>query len=206
MSASTAITTLWWDVGGVLLTNGWDRTARAKAAATFGFEVETFEARHAIVVQEFECGRLTLDAYLSCTLFDESREFSREAVVSFMYAQSKPLPDSLRLLEQLGKTGLYRMVMFNNESRELNRYRIERFGLAPQFDVFCSSCFLGLRKPDLRLYRAALDLTQADPERCLLIDDRADNLAPAVTLGIHTLHFRNARRLATDLARYRALV
>lgn len=204
--APADITTLWWDVGGVLLTNGWDRAARAKAAATFGIDAEAFEARHATVVQEFECGRLSLEAYLACTVFDEPREFSSEAFVAFMYAQSKPLPESLPLLERIRRSGAYRMVMFNNESRELNRYRLERFSLAPRFDVFFSSCFLGLRKPDERFYRLALDLLQADARECLLIDDRASNLEPASRLGLQTLQYRSVRQFSDALASLRILL
>lgn len=200
------VTTLWWDVGGVLLTNGWDRAARQEAAKVFGLEMAAFQARHDTVVQEFECGRLSLEAYLSCTVFDEPRHFSREAFAQFMYSRSRPVRDALRLLERLRKTGAYRMVMFNNESRELNRYRIEHFQLARYFDLFCCSCFLGLRKPDERLYRVALDLLQAKPDQCLLIDDRAENLQPAARLGIRTLQYRSARQLSEELARAGCLV
>jgi len=196
-----AVTTVWWDVGGVLLTDGWDAAARRAAAASFHLDAARFEARHQSVAQEFECGRLSLSGYLSCAVFDEARDFTRESFVRFMYSRSKPYRDALRVLEQARRGPARRMVMFNNESRELNRYRIDRFKLAPYFDVVCSSCFLGVRKPDERMYHMALDLLQAEPEDCVLIDDRDTNLEPAATLGLRTLHYRTAAGLARALAR-----
>lgn len=194
------ITTLLWDVGGVLLTNAWDRVARRRAATAFGIDLSAFEARHAAVVQEFECGRLSMNAYLACTVFDEPRGFSQERFMRFMYAQSEAYPDSLQVLDRVANRARHRIVMFNNESCELNRYRIDRFALASRFDLFFSSCFVGLRKPDERFYRLALDLLQAKAEHCLLIDDRAGNLEPASRLGIQTIGYHNASQLADDLA------
>ena len=72
------ITTLFWDVGGVLLTNGWDRAARRRAAEQFHLDWEEFEDRHDLVVTDFEKGRLTLDEYLQRTVFYRSRSFSQD--------------------------------------------------------------------------------------------------------------------------------
>jgi putative hydrolase of the HAD superfamily len=200
IAAGTPTTALWWDIGGVILTNAWDRRARRAAAQVFHLEPTSFEARHAAVVQEFECGRLTLDAYVACVAFDEPRSFTREEFIRFMYAQSTAYAGALSLLRRVAASRRHRMVMCNNESRELNRYRIERFQLAPCFDVVCSSCFLGLRKPDERFYRLVLDLLQVDPAQCLLIDDRLPNLESAAGLGIRILHCRDVEQLTKELA------
>lgn len=203
MTAPTTV--LCWDIGGVILTNAWDRRARRAASQVFRLDHAAFEARHAAVVQEFECGRLTLDAYVACVAFDEPRSFSREEFIRHMYAQSTAYPGALSLLRRLAASREHRMVMCNNESRELNRYRIERFELASCFDVFCSSCFLGLRKPDERFYRVVLDLLQADPAECLFIDDRLPNLEAAARLGIRIVHHRDVDQLTKELVERRIL-
>lgn len=192
-------TTVFWDVGGVLLTNGWDRGARARAAQRFNLDIHELEDRHARVVADFETGRLTLDRYLACTVFHRPRDYTPEDLETFMYAQSKPLPDQLHLVRALARSGRYRLAMLNNESRELNDHRIATFGLRDIFSVFVSSCFVGLRKPDAAIYRMALQITQCPPEESLFIDDRAINLECASALGMRTIHYRAPEHLRDAL-------
>ena len=192
---------IFWDVGGVLLTNGWDREARGRAIARFGLDADEFEERHELVVADFETGRLSLEDYLKSTVFCQPRTFDESDFTSFMLAQSQPKPESLALLRALRTDGRYRMAMLNNESAELNQHRIRHFALYDCFDVFLSSCYLGVRKPADAIYRLALQLTQRDPERCVFIDDRPINLECAARLGIHTVHFRDVGALRADLSR-----
>ncbi|HET8678481.1 MAG TPA: HAD family hydrolase, partial [bacterium] len=138
---------LFWDVGGILLTNGWDRLSRRRAVEAFALEGEEFESRHELVNAAFESGTLGLDEYLDRTVFYRSRAFRREAFKEFMLAQSAPYPDALQIAERLSRAGRYLMATLNNESLELNLYRIDRFGLREYFEVFLSSCFVGMRKP-----------------------------------------------------------
>ena len=181
------ITTLYWDVGGVLLTNGWDRAARRRAAEQFHLGWEEFEDRHELVVTDFEEGRLTLDEYLQRTVFCRSRAFSKDDFRVSIFTQSQPLPEVLALVEQLANSGKYLMATLNNESLELNLYRIEQFRLRDYFDAFFSSCFLGVKKPERRIYRLASQITQRALEECLFIDDRALNLECAELLGMRTV-------------------
>lgn len=198
---ANAQTTIFWDVGGVLLTNGWDTAARARAAQTFNLDIHELEDRHARVVADFETGGLTLDRYLECTVFHRPRKYAREAVAAFMYAQSEPMSDHLHLVRALARTGRYRLAMLNNESLELNDHRIATFALRDIFTVFVSSCHVGLRKPDPAIYRMALQVTQSAPEASLFIDDRALNLECASALGMRTIHYRAPEPLRDALTR-----
>ena len=182
------ITTLFWDIGGVLLSNGWDRNARAGAVEHFQLDGQEFEKKHQACVIAFETGRLTLDAYLLATIFDRDRDFDRDDVKHFMYAQSLAKPDVLDFARSLHASRRYLMVTLNNESHDLNTFRIERFGLRSMFSLFLSSCFLGVRKPDPQIYRLALELTQTEPAENLFIDDREENLETPRGLGFHTIH------------------
>ncbi|MGH9483835.1 MAG: HAD family hydrolase, partial [Terriglobales bacterium] len=130
------LTTLFFDIGGVLLTNGWDHAERARAAEHFGLDRADIERRHAPLTEPFECGALSLDAYLTQVVFTGPRPFSREAFIAFMHACSEPMPESLVLLAELKAAGL-RLAALNNEGRDLNRYRIEHFGLRRYFTAFC---------------------------------------------------------------------
>ncbi len=198
----TAITTLFWDVGGVLLTNGWPTESRRLACEHFGLKGEEFEKRHESVVAAFETGRVGLDEYLERTLFYTSRAFSRSDFKNFMLDQSKPYPETLDLVGRVARSKNYLLCTLNNESLELNLFRIGKFELRRYFAAFFSSCFLGTRKPDEPIYRKALEITQRAPEECLFIDDRPANLEPAAELGVGTIHYQDPPKLRRELSRF----
>ena len=191
------IRALFWDVGGVLLTNAWDHEERDQAVEKFLLSKTEFEARHQELVPKFEEGRLTLDEYLDRVIFFQSRTFSREEFKQYMFSLSKPKPQSLELARALSSK--YFMGTINNESRELNEYRIRTFRLAESFDVFISSCYVGLRKPDERIYKLALDLTQLTPQECCFVDDRPVNIDAALKVGLSTVLMKDPQQLRRDL-------
>ena len=195
-----AIRALFWDVGGVLLTNAWDHTERASALEHFQLDEKEFHGRHEMVVSSFERGKITLDEYLDRTIFYRPRSFTREVFREYMFALSKPLPQALEFAQALADSGKYFMGTLNNESRELNYYRIEHFGLRKLFRLFVSSCFVGYRKPERDIYRLALEITQIPAEQCCFIDDRALNLECAAKLGMKTIEMRGVDQLREDLA------
>jgi putative hydrolase of the HAD superfamily len=194
------IAALFWDIGGVLLTNAWDRMERAKAFEHFHLDPDEFHARHEMVVSSFERGKITLDEYLDRTVFHCARPFTRDAFRSFMFELSQPLADRLPFAQALANSGKYFMGTINNESRELNLYRIEKFGLPKIFRVFFSSCFVGLRKPERDIYRIALETTQSSADQCCFVDDRAINLEGAAQLGMHTILAQSLEQLKADLS------
>lgn len=200
------VTTLFWDMGGVILTNGWDRASRREAIEKFHLDWEEFEDRHELLLNAFETGQASLEEYLQRTVFCRERPFTREEFTAFMFAQSKPLTESLDFLKRLAKTRRFLIAALNNESREINEYRIQKFSLRDSFDVFLSSCYLGVRKPDAAIYRLALSITQCPPGECVFIDDRGLNLECARELGIGTVHFKNPKQLQEELARYGVVV
>lgn len=196
-----AITALFWDVGGVLLTNAWDRTERAKALEHFNLDPDEFQSRHEMVVSSFERGKITLDEYLDRTVFYMPRSFQRNAFRTFIFELSQPLPDRLPFAQALANSGKYFMGTINNESRELNNYRIEKFALRGIFRVFYSSCFVSLRKPERDIYRIALETTQFPADQCCFLDDRGINLESAAQLGMHTIQVQSLEQMKSELAK-----
>jgi putative hydrolase of the HAD superfamily len=192
-----AIRTLFWDVGGVLLTNAWDHEERERAVEKFQLQKVDFEARHKEVVPAFEEGKVTLDQYLDRTVFYQPRKFSKDDFKSYMFSLSKPKADVLDFARTL--SGKYLMATINNESREMNEYRIKQFGLAQILDLFVSSCYVGMRKPDEKIYRLALDLIQKTPDECCFIDDRTVNIEGAAKVGMRTVLMRDTAQLKKDL-------
>ncbi len=190
---------LFWDVGGVLLTNAWDRTERAKALEHFHVDPDEFHSRHEMLVSSFERGKITLDDYLERTIFYRERSFAIAEFRDYMFTLSEPFPDVLKFAQALSSSNKYFMGTINNESRELNDYRIEKFGLKSIFRVFVSSCFVGLRKPERDIYRLALELTQMPADQYCFIDDRALNLESAAKMGMHTIEMKNADQLRSEL-------
>ncbi len=193
------ITALFWDIGGVLLTNAWDREQRTRALAHFNLPADEFEERHQMVVSSFERGLISLDEYLDRTAFCHPQGFSTQAFRDYMFSLSQPHAEALALARELAGSGQYLMGSINNESRELNHYRIQTFGLRDIFTLFVSSCYVGFRKPEEAIYKLAISITQKDPAECCFIDDRALNLESAARLGMNTIQMENAAQLRRDL-------
>ena len=193
------IRALFWDVGGVLLSNAWDHEERDLAVTQFLLDRAEFEARHKELVPAFEEGKISLDDYVERSVFYRARTFTREDFKRFMFSLSKPKTAVLEIARAV--SGKYFMATLNNESRELNQYRIQTFGLTDCFDLFVSSCFVAMRKPDERIYRLALDLCQYAPEECCFIDDRPANVEGAAKEGMRTVLMKDPAQLRRDLQR-----
>jgi putative hydrolase of the HAD superfamily len=192
---------IFWDVGGVLLSNAWDHTQRMAALEHFHLDEEEFHSRHEMVVSSFERGKITLEEYLDRTVFCRNRPFTRDEFREYMFSLSQPVPDVLAFARALAGSGEYFMGTINNESRELNLYRIEKFGLREIFRLFVSSCFVGLRKPESGIYRLAIEITQFKPEECCFIDDRALNLECAAKMGMRTIQMQTLEQLTSELGK-----
>jgi putative hydrolase of the HAD superfamily len=180
----TQITTLFLDIGGVLLTNGWDHNSRKLAAETFGLDYEEMNERHHLTYDTYEEGKLSLDEYLKRVVFYQERSFSRDEFRKFMYAQSKPYPEMIKLIRGLKTQYGLRIAAVSNEGRELTTYRVQQFELGTFVDFFVSSCFVHYRKPDEDMYRIALDISQAQSKQVIYIDDRGMFVEVAREVGI----------------------
>jgi putative hydrolase of the HAD superfamily len=190
---------IFFDIGGVLGTNGWDSTQRATAIDRFALDRADFEVRHGEMVGPLESGEITLDEYLEVVVFHQPRDFSRDDFRSCMFSQSKADPRAISIARAVAARGDHWVMTLNNESDALNRHRIELFGLEDIFDAFLSSCWLGLRKPSHRFYDRALQIAQADPRQSIFIDDREHNITVARALGFHVIHFSSADKLLAEL-------
>jgi putative hydrolase of the HAD superfamily len=193
------ITTIFFDIGGVLLTDGWNHASRRAAAEKFALDWEEYADRHERVAHAIETNRLSLDGYLKRTIFYQPRSFSVEEFRAFIFAQSQPHPDAIEIARQLAASKKFFMATINNEIFELNVYRLKTFGLRNIFSAFFSSCFLGIRKPDEVIYRLALQVTQREAAECLFIDDREVNLECPREMGIQTILFKDASQLRGEL-------
>ena len=171
MKKATAISCMFLDIGGVLLTDGWDHHARKRAATNFKLEWTEMEDRHHLVFETYEEGKLTLEEYLGRVIFHEKRPFSRAQFRRFMFAQSKPYLEMIGLVAQLKVRYGLKIAVVSNEARELNAYRIRKFKLDGFVDFFISSCFVHVRKPDADIFRLALDIAQAPAEQVVYIEN-----------------------------------
>lgn len=196
------IKTLFVDIGGVLLTNGWDHVARKAAVAHFRLDGEETEERHRLNFETFEIGKLTLEEYLSRVVFHRRRTFTRAQFRRFMFAQSQPLPDMLGLVRELKARHGLKVIVVSNEGRELNAHRIRAFKLAAFVDAFVSSCFVGLRKPDAAIFRLALDLAQTPVSEIVYLENTALFVEVAAELGIRGLVHTDYQSTRTKLAAF----
>ena len=187
------ITTLFVDVGGVLLTNGWDREARRLAAQHFGLDQEEMDERHHLTFDTYEEGKLSLDDYLGRVVFHRERPFPMREFREFMFAQSRAYPEMIGLVRRIRERHRLKVVVVSNEGRELNDHRIRTFGLETLVDCFVSSSFVHFRKPDQDIFRIALDIAQARPFQVAYIDDRAMFVEVAQGLGITGIAHRDVQ-------------
>ncbi len=182
--------TLFFDVGGVLLTNGWDTAARRNAAEAFGLDYPEFQTRHEMLKTAFETGRLSLDGYVQKTVFHRSRSFSADEFKTFMFGQSQSLGEALDWIRHLAASRTCRLFTLNNESRELHEHRVRTFGLGEIFECFFTSCYLGQAKPDEDIYLSAMGMAGCRRQRAIFIDDRPLNVEPALALGLIAHQFQ----------------
>ena len=179
------VTTLFLDIGNVLLTNGWDRHMRVNAAARFKLDLDEMNERHHLTFDTYEEGKLSLDEYLDRVVFYEKRPFTKEDFKDFLFAQSKPFPEMIDLICRLKARYHLKVAVVSNEGRELTEHRIAKFRLADFIDFFIASCFVHYRKPDADIYRIALDIAQVAPDCVAYVEDRAMFVDVAAGLGIH---------------------
>lgn len=184
------VTALFLDVGGVLLTNGWDRKARDKACEVFNLDCEEVNERHHLTFDTYEEGKLTLEEYLNRVIFYKNQPFAREDFKSFMYAQSQPLQDMIDFVKALKARYQLKTVVVSNEGRELTVYRIRKFSLDTFIDNFVASSFVHIRKPDEDIYRIALDTAQVAPDEVAYIEDRALFVEVGQTYGLNAIQHR----------------
>ena len=200
MKRSSPVTALFLDVGGVLLTDGWDHLARKRAATHFKLELAGMEDRHHLTFDTYEEGKLTLEEYLGRVVFYQKRPFTRAQFRHFMFAQSKPYPEMIELIRELkAKYGL-KIAVVSNEARELNAYRIRKFKLAGFVDSFVSSSFVHVRKPDADIFRLALDIAQVPARQVVYIEDTPMFVQVAEGLGIQSILHTDYRSTRAKLA------
>jgi putative hydrolase of the HAD superfamily len=183
--------TIFTDIGGVLLTNGWDRTARQKAIKRFGLDPGETEERHHLTFDTYESGKISLHEYLNRLVFYEKRKFSEEEFRKFMFTQSKPFPEMLALIRNIKKKYGIKIAVVNNEGSELNIHRINAFKLGEFVDFFISSCIVHFRKPDADIFKVALEIAHVDPDKVIYLEDRPMFVQVADTLGIKGIVHRN---------------
>ena len=202
MMRSTEITNLFLDIGGVLLTDGWDHHARKRAATSFRLDLAEMEDRHKLAFATYQEGKLTLKEYLDLVVFYQKRPFTRAQFRRFMFAQSKPYPEMIDLVAQLKIRHRLKITVVSNEARELNAYRIRKFKLDRFVDSFLSSCFVHISKPDADIFRLALDIAQVRAREVLYIDNTPMFVQIAEGLGIRSILHKDFRSTSANLAAF----
>ncbi|CAB4244096.1 HAD superfamily hydrolase [Methylacidimicrobium sp. AP8] len=198
--SSAPISTLFLDLGGVLLSDGWNTACRKKAAETFALDAREMEERHHLTFDTYEVGKLSLDGYLERVVFYESRPFTMEEFRRFIFSQSYPFPDMIELIRKLKEKYGLKLAVLSNEGREIQIHRIQAFDLPSFIDYFIVSSFVHLRKPDEDIYRLALDVSQTPPGQCAYIEDRPMFVDVARKLGIQGICHRGYATTKAALA------
>ena len=182
------IKAIFTDIGEVLLTNGWDSGGRKRAAQRFHLDLADMDTRHHLTFDTYEIGKVSLDTYLDRVVFYLARDFTRDEFKAFMFEQSQPYPEMIELIRRTKERNRLKLAVVSNEGRELNDYRIRKFGLAEFVDFFVSSCYVHFRKPDTDIFQMAIDMAQTRPEETVYLDDRALFVEVARGMRLHAIH------------------
>jgi putative hydrolase of the HAD superfamily len=193
-------TCLFLDIGGVLLTDGWDHHSRERAATNFSLDWAEMEDRHRLMFETYEQGKLTLEEYLDRVVFYQERAFTRDQFRDFMFGQSQSHPDMIDMIARLKVRYGLKIAVVSNEARELNAYRIQQFQLGRVVDFFISSCFVHIRKPDADIFRLALDIAQVPAGQVLYIENTLMFVEIAEGLGIRGILHKEYRSTQAQLA------
>ena len=196
------ITTLFVDVGGVLLTNGWDHHARRRTARHFNLNYGEMEDRHVLNFAAHEEGRVTFQEYLNRVAFYKTRSFTRAQFRAFMFTQSNPFIKMISLVRNLKERYGLRIAVVSNESREVNAHRIRKFKFDGFVDTFISSCFVHARKPDVEMFRLALDVAQAPARNVLYIENTPMFVQIAEGMGIRSILHTDYKSTRAKLASF----
>ena len=199
---SAPVTALFLDVGGVMLTNGWDRKAREAAAKKFGLDLDDLNDRHRMTFDTYETGKLSLEEYLKSSVFYKDRSFTLDDFRNFMFEQSVAYQEMIDLIRGLKAKYKLKIAVVNNEGRELNEYRIKQYKLGEFVDFFISSCFVHFRKPDADIWKVALDIAQVPKEEVVYMDDRPMFVQVEQGLGLRGMvhNHRDVAQTKTALA------
>lgn len=197
------INTLFLDIGGVLLSNGWGREQRNKAIIHFNLDGEEMQERHHLTFDTYEEGKLTLSEYLARVVFYKPQKFTPTEFTEFMFAQSTAHTDTIHFLEKLKTKHKLKVVAISNEGRELNTYRIKKFKLDKLFDAFISSSYVHMRKPDLDIFQMAIDISHSEPENSIYVDDRLMFVQIANTVGMNGIHYQGLKQMKKQLKAFK---
>jgi FMN phosphatase YigB (HAD superfamily) len=200
MKKNPRITCLFVDIGGVLLTDGWNHHSRKRAAKKFQLDYAAMDERHRLTFDTYEQGHITLDEYLDRVVFYEKRSFTRAQFRKFMFEQSQAFPDMLALIAELKQRHNLKIVVVSNEGRELNAYRIPKFKLTSFVDFFVSSSFVGLRKPDAEILHLALDLAQVPVSQIVYLENTLLFTQVAEEIGIRSILHKDCASTRAALA------
>jgi putative hydrolase of the HAD superfamily len=185
------IKTLFLDIGNVILSNGWEHEMVKRGIEQFHLDEKEVLSRHQLVFDNYEVGRVSFDEYLDWVIFYQPRNFSKETFQTFIFEQSIALDGHLVFFKELKQKHQLKVFAVSNEGRELNEYRINKFGLDELFDGYISSCYTGLHKPSKAILQLACDIAHTAPGEGLYVDDRKPLVEIANAFGMQTLHFQN---------------
>lgn len=200
MVKSIPVTTLFLDVGGVMLSNGWGHESRRSAADVFNLDFDEMDERHHVIQVTYEEGKITLSEYLKRVVFYQKRSFTIDQFREFMFSQSTPNIEMIKYIKQLKDKYKLKIAVVNNEGRELNEHRIKKFKLNQFVDFFISSCFVHFRKPDADIFRIALDIAQVPVENVIYIEDMQMFVDVARDLGIRSIQHKDFLSTSAELA------
>ena len=158
------------------------------------------DGRHPLY--ELECGRLTEHDFLSKLgaqlRSDLGREVEMHSFAERYFGHLEPNHAMIGFLRELRARG-YRLAMLTNNVREWEPLWRAMLPVDELFEVVVDSAFVGLRKPDVAIYRLTCERLGVAPEACLFVDDVEPNVAAAAAFGMAAVLFRSSEQAIAEM-------
>ena len=210
MSGKGAIRAVVCDFGGVLTTPlfggfaAWQEEHGVPVEALGRAMARAAAERSENPLFELERGELSYESFLGlldAALTDEvGRPVEMAGFAEAYWARLEHNEPFIAYLRELRERGL-RLALLTNNVREWEPRWRRRWPIDELFETVVDSAFVGMRKPDPRIYELTLERLALPPQACAFVDDLQINCDAAAALGMHPVVFRDTAQAIQELER-----
>jgi putative hydrolase of the HAD superfamily len=195
-----------WDFGGVLTTSPFEAFARFEIERGLPADIirRTNASNHwDNAWAKFERAEIdieTFDRLFAAESLALGAEVRGKDVLPLLSGDLRPdMVEALRRVTAKFKTGCITNNLPANSIGSRGGRSIYIAEVMTLFDHVIESAKIGLRKPDLRIYRMMVEALDVDPRHCVYLDDLGVNLKPAREMGMTTIKVFNASQAIAEL-------
>lgn len=191
-----------FDLGGVVVPEE-NEEMRKSMSAVLGMPFSAYIKRYLKFAHKATKGKIGLYDIYKRVVKDNNLKISAKKILEldlklYKKYRQKPRKEMISFIKKLKKR--YSVVCLTNTELEIAEIH-RKTGLYKIFDKAFVSTEIGMRKPNINIYRKTLKDLKAKPRECVFIDDKKPNITAAKRLGMHGFVYKNYNKLKKDLKR-----